>query len=193
MVMFTNNEQKKLNINNANLTTITEQEFFKKVFSINNNQIQQDAKMILSIIEELIRDRIGNSLEVTYGIVKNYDEYNKKANVELVTSVDYDINVLNNIQDISMTEIKKEQTIDNISIFHPLKQGDNVIVIVPQGKISSNSFIIGVLQQYGHKSLFDYYLEQKNEIMSLKSEINILRNMINELNSKINSITTSTT
>lgn len=189
--MFTNIQN--TGMQNINISTDTEQDFWKAIFSVDNSEIEEDAKTIFSVFDELIRDRIGSNMEVTYGIVKSYDEYNKKAQVELVTSIDYNIELINDSQNISTTDIKKEQTIDNISIFHPLKQGDNVIIIVPQGKTNSNSFIIGVLQQSGHKSLFDYYLEQKNEIMNLKFEIVNLKKIISGLNEKINSITTTTT
>ena len=183
-----------------NAQEVTEEEFWKKVFGYDTNQIQQDAISLLTTLDEIIMDRIGENIEITTGVVLEYNKKRRSAKVNLVTNIDYQVNAIlkNDNTELQRQSILSKQilTVYNFSIFDDLTEGTPVIIIKPQGGYQFNYFIIGVLHPKNYISIIDKFEKLSEQLKQQETKITNLENEIKSLKSSISSlksITTTTT
>ena len=183
-----------------NAQEVTEEEFWKKVFGYDTNQIQQDAISLLTTLDEIIMDRIGENIEITTGVVLEYNKKRRSAKVNLVTNIDYQVNAIlkNDNAELQRQSILSKQilTVYNFSIFDDLTVGTPVIIIKPQGGYQFNYFIIGVLHPQNYISIIDKFEKLSEQLKQQETKITNLENEIKSLKSSISSlksITTTTT
>lgn len=198
------NEQNFDDIINNGGELVSEEEFWSTVLGYNMNEVHKDAMKVLETFDEIIMDRIGENMEITTGVVEAYDEKNKKAVVNLVSSVDYVVEAILNKEgqeEISrkFSNINNTISVYNFSIFDELRKGDAVILVHPQKGYSSDYFIIGVLKPQEFYSLIDKckVLIDENkkriiEINSLKDRVTRLEDQITRLSNKVESINSAT-
>lgn len=162
---------------------VSRDEWLQHLLSIDANQITENGKVISDSWNYIIEKTLSECMKIRLAKVM---KVNPSRTVDLhVAGVTDDEN------EISWSNVP------NYSVYQDLQEGDTVVVLVPQEKMHSNVFIIGVGSVEFKQNLADKLVETNrilaSEVNNLNRRIDNLQDQINRLRNLISNINTTTT